>query len=67
MTFETFEEGFGYPIELYQFQLTVNQAFFLTSHDSEIVFNSQTYIPHQMQRQAVEQNTEIERQEIKIR
>ncbi len=66
MTFETFEEGFGYPIELYQFQLTVNQAFFLTSHDSEIVFNSQTYIPHQMQRAAVEQNTEIERQEIKI-
>ncbi len=66
MTFEAQEEGFGYPIELYEFRLGVTEDFFLTSHDAEIEFQSHTYIPQQMQRQSVEQNTEIERQEMKI-
>ena len=66
MTFEAQEEGFGYPIELYEFKLGVATSFFLTSHDAEITFQSNVYLPHQMQRQAVEQNTEIERQELKI-
>jgi len=57
MTFEAREEGFGYPIELYEFRLGVTANFFLTSHDAEITFQNNVYIPHQMQRQAVEQNT----------
>lgn len=66
MTFEAQEEGFGQPVELYEFTLTINQKFFLTSNDEPITFNSNVYIPQQMQRQAVEQNTEMERQELKI-
>lgn len=66
MTFEAQEEGDGYPVELYEFRLGLTESFFLTSHDAEIDFQSNTYIPQQMQRQSVEQNTEIERQELKI-
>jgi len=66
MTFEAQEEGFGQPVELYEFRLTVDTAFFLTSNDSPIEFQSETYLPIQIQRQAVEQNTEMERQELKI-
>lgn len=66
MTFVAQEEGFGQPVELYEFRLGVTAQFFLTSHDAEITFQNNVYIPHQMQRQAVEQNTEIERHELKI-
>lgn len=52
MTFEAQEEGFGYPIELYEFKLGVATEYFLTSHDAEITFQSNVYLPHQMQRQA---------------
>lgn len=65
MTFEAQEEGDGYPIELYDFKLG-SEEFFLTSHDADITHLSNTYVSTQMQRQSVEQNTEIERQELKI-
>jgi len=66
MTFEAQEEGMGYPIELYEFKLGVTQEYHFTSHDAEIIFQSNTYIPQQIERDKIEQNTEIERSEMKI-
>lgn len=66
MTFEAQEEGNGYPVELYEFKLGVLETFYLTSHDEPITFLSNTYTPQQIQRAKVEQNTEIERSELKI-
>lgn len=66
MTFEAQEEGNGYPIELYEFKRGVSETFYLTSHDDPITFQSNIYVPTQLERAKVELNTEIERAELKI-
>ncbi len=67
MTFAAQETGHGYPIEIYEFKRGVSETFFLTSHDEPVTFQSNIYVPTQLERASVEQNTEIERAELKIK
>ena len=67
MTYEAFEEGpEGYPIELYKFDRGISESYYLTSSDTEIEYQSATYLPIQIQRSKVEVNTEIERSSISV-
>lgn len=67
MTYEAFEEGHGYPVELYQFKRGLSEDYLQTSHDENIEYLSQTYLSTQIQRGKIEQNAEIERQTLKIK
>jgi len=67
MTFAAQETGHGYPIEIYEFKRGVSESFHLTSHNEPVVFQSNTYLPTQLERASVEQNTEIERAELKLK
>ena len=67
MTFEAFEEGpEGYPIELYEFTRGLTK-YYLTSSDESVVYQANTYLPIQIERQGIEVNEEMERQPLKIR
>jgi len=67
MTYEAFEEGHGYPVELYQFKRGLSESYLQTSHDEDIFYQSDTYLSTQIQRGKIEQNAEIERQNMKIK
>lgn len=67
MTYESFETGHGYPIELYQFKRGLSESYLQTSHDEDIFYQSATYESTQIQRAKIEQNAEIERQSMKVK
>ena len=68
MTFEALEEGVqGQPVELYVFRRGLSETYYLTSHDEDILYDSNTYLSVQIRRDTIEVNQEMERQPLKIR
>lgn len=68
MSFEGFEEGpEGYPVELYKFDRGLSQSYYYTSADADREYQSNNYETLQIQRDAIEVNSEMERASIKVR